>query len=252
MFTTKDIKEDFACILEHDDDMWASIERARDRGIAFKDMPRIFVLARSAFLQLTRKNVARTAQYALSEWKPQKYLLMERDSAFNNMKIIEEYKTRYASELITETHNARQVHRVLSARAFSSVYEELLSKLYYLDDEILNNEYFSTLEEALDKFEMKPLVDVYWVRDVEYSTRKINSDGSIQQLFQGRNPNTSSPLYYEGDRSLVNKEPEHIQIQIHCVKPTNIQETDYYSPVLALYVPERCAEKLSTLVVRSE
>lgn len=60
VFTTKDIKDDFASILEHDDDMWASIERARDRGIDFKDMPRIFILARSTFLQLTRKNVAKS------------------------------------------------------------------------------------------------------------------------------------------------------------------------------------------------
>ena len=72
VFTTRDIKDDFASILEHDEDMWASIERAQERGIPFKDMPRIFRLARSAYLNLTRRNVARTDNFALSEWK-QKY-----------------------------------------------------------------------------------------------------------------------------------------------------------------------------------
>lgn len=250
VFTTKDIKDDFASILEHDDDMWASIERARDRGIAFKDMPRIFILARSAFLQLTRKNVAKTAPYALSEWKPQKYLPIE-EIAIHNTKIIEEYKTKYASELTTETHNARQIHRILSGKIYFDVYEELLSKLSYLNNEILNKDYFLTLRDALEKAGISPEVDVYWVRDIEHSTRKIKPDGSIQQLFQGRNPNAASPLYYEGDRSLVNKNPEHIQIQIHYVKPSNIDDINFYSPVLALYVPDSCAEKLSNLVVRS-
>lgn len=250
VFTTKDIKDDFASILEHDEDMWASLERARDRGIAFKDMPRIFVLARSAFLQLTRKNVAKTAPYALSEWKPQKYLPMEETIASQNRTVIEEYKAIYSSELTTEMHNAWQVHRILSGKAYTDVYEKLLSKLYYLDNEILNREYFQTLKEALEKEKLSPVVDIYWVRDVEHSTRKIKPDGSIQQLFQGRNPNTESPFYYEGDRSLVNKEPEHIQIQIHYIKPTNIDNVDFYSPVLALYIPDSCAEKLTKLVVK--
>lgn len=251
VFTTKDIKDDFASILEHDDDMWASIERARDRGIAFKDMPRIFILARNAFLQLTRKNVARTTQYILSEWKPQKYLPLEIDIVNHNTAILNEYKDKHASELITEQHNTTQIHKVLLGKSFESVYDSLLSKLLYLDDEILNKEYFALLKVALEKLEMNPIVDIYWVRDIEHSTRKIKPDGSIQQLFQGRNPNTSSPLYYEGDRSLVNKEPNHIQIQLHYVKPTNREEIDYYSPVLALYVPECCSEKLSTLVVKN-
>lgn len=251
VFTTKDIKDDFASILEHDDDMWASIERARDRGIAFKDMPRIFKLARSAFLQLTRKNVAKTASYALSEWKPQKYFLMEKDIALQNTNIIEQYRNSHIDEFLTEEHNARQVHRILGNQSFIGVYEELLSKLLYLDEEILNKEYFLTLRDALEKEELNPSVDLYWIRDKVHSTRKIRPDGSIQQLFQGRNPNTSSPLYYEGDRSLANKQPEHIQIQIHYIKPSNIEEIDFYSPVLALYIPDYCAEKLSKLVVRA-
>ena len=79
----------------------------------------------------------------------------------------------------------------------------------------------------------------------------ISEDGSIQQLFQGRNPNISSPTYYEGDRSLVDKAPDHMQLQIHYVKPTNIPSINFYSPALALYVPEECADELSKLVVRA-
>ena len=76
VFTTAQIKRDFTSILEHDEDMWASIERAHDRGVPFKEMPRIFKLSNSV-LQLTRRNVARTQQFDVSEWKAQKYLIVD-------------------------------------------------------------------------------------------------------------------------------------------------------------------------------
>lgn len=251
VFTSKDIKDDFASILEHDEDMWASIERAKERGIAFKDMPRIFKLARSAFLQLTRRNVAKTENYALSEWKPQRYLTLNKSIADENASIISSFRSKYTNQIVEQRHNAVQVHAVLRNLPFSVVYSELISKLVFLDDEILGKKFFNMLSAALVKLNNHPIMDVYWVRDVEHSTRKISSDGSIQQLFQGRNPNISSPTYYEGDRSLVNHSPDHLQLQIHLVKPTNIPSITFYSPVLALYVPEKCALDLSQLVVKS-
>lgn len=251
VFTTKDIKDDFSSILEHDEDMWASIERAQERGIPFKEMPRIFKLARSAFLSLTRKNVARTENFALSEWKPQRYFMADRQTVADNAAVISEFRQARCGDISIESHNKVQVHAVLGKQSYRVVYDELLSKLAYVDGEILNKRYFSLLDEALEKLELDPVVDIYWVRDEEHSTRKILADGSVQQLFQGRNPNLSSPLYYEGDRSLADKNPEHIQLQIHFVKPTNLPEIDFYAPVLALYIPDSCARELEKLVVRA-
>ena len=251
VFTTKDIKDDFSSILEHDEDMWASIERAQERGIPFKEMPRIFKLARSAFLSLTRKNVARTENFALSEWKPQRYFMSDSQTVADNTAVISEFRQARCGDISFERHNKVQVHAVLGKQSYRVVYDELLSKLAYVDGEILNKRYFSLLDEALEKLELDPAVDIYWVRDEEHSTRKILADGSVQQLFQGRNPNLSSPLYYEGDRSLADKNPEHIQLQIHFVKPTNLPEIDFYAPVLALYIPDSCARELEKLVVRA-
>lgn len=251
VFTTKDIKDDFTSILEHDEDMWASIERAQERGTPFKDMPRIFKLARSAYLNLTRRNVARTENFALSEWKPQKYFIADRQIIQQNTTSINEFREKYKAHLEEEQHNSVQVHRVLKNLEFQTLFNELISKLSFISNEVLDKDYFSLLNDALIKLQLNPKVDVYWVRDIVHSTRKISDDYSIQQLFQGRNPNRSSPLYYEGDRSLADREPEHIQLQIHFVKPTNRPDIDYYAPVLALYVPENCADKLSKLVVGS-
>lgn len=251
VFTTKDIKDDFTSILEHDEDMWASIERAQERGIPFKEMPRIFKLARSAFLRLTRSNVAKTENFALSEWKPQKFFMMDQQKAIANAGVIKMFRRAHAESVVLERHNDVQVHAVLGGQSYHSVFSNLLSKLEYVDGEILDKKYFSLLDEALIKLNLSTPVDIYWVRDVKHSTRKINDDNSIQQLFQGRNPNVSSPLYYEGDRSLADKQPEHIQLQIHFVKPTNLPEVDFYAPVLAIYIPDNCARELEKLVVKA-
>ena len=251
VFTTRDIKDDFASILEHDEDMWASIERAQERGIPFKDMPRIFVLQRNAYLRLTRSNVAKTENFALSEWKSQRYFTVDEQMASENTVVVTNFRSKYESQIKEQKHNSVQVHRILESQHFEQVYRELLSKLKFANNEILDGKYFAKLNDALIKLQLDIPVDIYWIRDIDHSTRKIREDYSIQQLFQGRNPNTSSPLYYDGDRSLADNEPEHIQIQIHFVKPTNMPEINYYAPVLALYVPESCAAALSELVVRA-
>ncbi|SDB57915.1 Z1 domain-containing protein [Ruminococcaceae bacterium FB2012] len=251
VFTTRDIKDDFASILEHDEDMWASIERAQERGIPFKDMPRIFVLQRNAYLNLTRRNVARTENFALSEWKSQKYYIADREIVNQNADVIAKYRQHYAELLQEQKHNSVQVHMVLEGQQYGQVYSELLDKIQFANNEILDKQFFAQLNDALIKLELDIPVDVYWIRDINHSTRKIREDYTIQQLFQGRNPNPSSPLYYDGDRSLADNEPEHIQLQIHFVKPTNMPEIDYYSPVFALYVPESCTARLSELVVKS-
>ncbi|NLD48488.1 MAG: hypothetical protein GX660_15080 [Clostridiaceae bacterium] len=251
VFTTKDIKDDFTSILEHDEDMWASIERARDRGVPFKEMPRIFKLARSAYLQLTRKNVAKTETYSLSEWKPQKYLMLNKEIVRQNTEVINAFRNQRSEFIQFETHNSVQVHAVLSGLDYSTIYSEILAKITFCSDEVLNREFFYCLNEALKKINIFPVVDIYWLRDIEHTTRKINDDGSIDQLFQGRNPNVSSSHYYKGDRSLADREPNHIQLQIQYVTPTNIAGIDFYSPAFAIFVPEYCSSELSKLVVRT-
>ncbi len=251
VYTTKDIKEDFSTILEHDEDMWASIERAQERGIAFKDMPRIFILARSSYLSLTRKNVARTEQYELSEWKPQKYYIADEIIANENLEVFSDYRREHGTEIEVVEYNRIQKHAFIRGKRYSEIFNRLLSRIQAPENESLSKEFFDSLNEALKKCEVDPEVDLVWVRDEEHQERKILEDGSIQQLFQGRNPNVNSATYYEGDRSLADENPNRMQIQIHMVKPSNMSACSHYSPAIALYVPEWCTEKLEKLVVRS-
>ncbi len=252
VFTTKDIKDDFESILEHDEDMWALIERAQEKGIAFKDMPRVFKLTRSSYISLTRKNVARTEQMGFDDWKPQKYYIADEAMANKNVDIILNFRENHSAVIETVEFNAVQKHAYLRCIKYDELYKDMLSKIQTPEEEELSKEFFSALKEAFSKLEMNPDVDLVWVRDENHQERKILPDGSIQQLFQGRNPNVNSPTYYVGDRRLADNTPDRIQIQIHMVKPSNKDLPDtHYSPAIAIYMPEWCAEKLEKLVVRS-
>lgn len=252
VFATKDIKDDFSSILEHDEDMWASIERARDRGIAFKDMPRIFKLARSTFLQLTRANVAKTESYQLAEWKPQKYLVLDQSISNENCKVISDFRSTHQGKIRLEQHTSTQIHAILEDISYNNVYNELLSKLQFHPSEIVSISFFLKLYEAMKKLGLNPFVDVLWLRDKRETTRKINEDETIQQFFQGRNPNLQSAEYYKGDRSLVDSKPNNIQIQIQHIKPSNHPHIDFSSPAIAIYIPDNYSTELSRLVVKKD
>jgi len=251
VYTTKDIKDDFSSILEHDEDMWTLIETYYYKGVAFKDMPRIFKLSRNAFLQLTRSNVAKTEPLSFSPWKKQDYFITDKIMSDKNTQIISKYKLGNKDKIVVRQYNAKQRHSFLPAVKYSSVYENLLSQLDYRADELLSNKFFELLYTAFDRIGIDPAIDVVWIRDTEeHSTRRILDDDSIHQLFQGRNPNTSSENYYNGDRSLVEMAPEHLQLQIHYVKPTNRTDLNYYAPALALFIPDKCLERLAEFVGR--
>ena len=164
IFAKKSIKDDFTAILEHDEDLWSSIERAQERGIDFKDIPRIFLNSRSSFLNLTRRNVAKTAQYDLSEWKPQKYYITDSAIASHNREVIKTYMNNHANMTHEEVLNSVQRHLVLEAQSFCDVYNELLSKLRYKTEETVSDEFFKKFYVALDKVDFHPLTDFVWVR----------------------------------------------------------------------------------------
>lgn len=249
VFATRDIKDDFTSILDHDEDMWATIERAKERGLTFKEMPRVFKLARQTYLNLTRLNVAKHEPFTLSEWKSQKYIELNKFKSEQNDLIIKHFRNINNNELEKHIINQNDFHMILKNKKYNQIYQDILSKLNYPENEVLNDKYFRNLDEVFNKSGFQPSVDLVWIRDEKKSRRKIESGNEVQQLFQGRNPDISSKNYYEGDRSFARISLTNIQIQIHYVKPSNIVDIDFYSPVLAIYIPESCSSKILEYVV---
>lgn len=244
------IKRDFSAILEHDDDLWATIIRAQDNGIDFKNIPRIFKLS-SSVLRLTRRNVARTERLNMSEWKTQKMFLLNESDAILNAGIFNQIKAEHNADIIEKQYNGGNLHKLIKNVNYYWLYDNVLNKLKYDSNEMLDLRMFYSIKEVLAKTPgLSPAIDLLWIRDIQHETRALKGDNSVEQLFQGRNSNLNSPTFYPGDRSMVDDRPNHLQLQIHFVKPTNKPSINYYCPIIALYIPKQYSEEFDKYIVK--
>jgi len=248
VFTTQPIKDDFSTILEHDDDLWATIERAQLNGIPFKEIPRVFVLANN-LLRMTRRNVARADRLRFSEWNKQDILLVDSTCVAENERLLAAYRNENESGIeIVDYHGVNQ-HAILRNMDFFVLKRMVLNGWIFPNASSLDKAFFDKLEEALIKCGIEPIIDVYWMRDIANETRTLKEDNRINQLFQGRNPNRNSPTYYPGDSSMVTHDRcDVMQLQIHHIKPRNMPEIDFYSPTLAIYIPAIYSAQMERLV----
>lgn len=248
VFTTQAIKDDFSAILEHDDDLWSTIERAQLNGIPFKEIPRVFVLA-NGFLRMTRRNVARAERFSYSEWSKQDRLLLDELKVSENNRLLSAYRMENNEKIeIFDFHGVNQ-HAVLKNINFFELKHRILNDWAFPNGSSINKAFLDKLEEALIKSAIDPIIDIFWIRDSSHETRTITETNVINQLFQGRNPNQNSQTYYPGDSSMVASDrSEVMQLQIHYIKPRNLPQINYYSPTFAIFIPATYSGKMARLV----
>lgn len=248
VYTTQTIKEDFSAIYEHEDDLWDSIERAQAKGLSFKDIPRIFILA-SKRLDLTRKNVARTERCNFSEWSKQDYLLSDKDVVQRNLDAIAAFRATYSAQIEPRRYNGVNQHSIVKGLDYFALCDNLLYNLTYPTNSHVEANLFRKISEVLKKANIAPEIDVMWIRDGHGEERTLREDGQINQLFQGHNPNLSSPTYYPGDGAMILPDRNHVmQLQIHMVKAKNKPNRDFFAPALALYIPLEYAEQMGRII----
>ena len=243
VYTTEQIKQDFSNILDSDEDLWALIERAHIKGTEFKKIPRIFML-KSQMLNLTRTNVARAERFKFSQWTKQNILELDSEKAVENTKIINSFREKYNNKLEVMDYSGSNKHVMLRGIKLEELKESLLDKMVFPINCNIQKEFFEKLEEALIKCDVDSVVDILWIRDIEHETRTVDQDGYIKsQMFQGYNS------AYCGDANLITPDRNDImQLQIHYIKPKNLNYIEHYSPALALYIPLEYSEKMSNLV----
>lgn len=248
VFTTQPIKDDFSAILEHDDDLWATIERTQLNGVPFKEIPRVFILAND-LLRMTRRNVARADRFRFSEWSKQLRLLLNNEIVAENNRLLSIYRIENNDKIeMLEYHGVNQ-HAVLRDVNFFELKDRVLNNWTFPSGDTIDKTFFDKLEAALIKSNIIPIIDIFWMRDTTHETRTLFDVNKINQLFQGRNSNQNSPTYYPGDSSMVtNDRCDIMQLQIHYIKPKNLTEYGFYSPALALYVPATYSSQMSQLV----
>ncbi|MPM45835.1 hypothetical protein SDC9_92527 [bioreactor metagenome] len=248
VYTTQTIKDDFSAIYEHENDLWDSIERAQIKGLSFKDIPRIFILA-SKRLDLTRKNVAHAERCNFSEWSKQDYLLSDKNIVRQNLDAIAVFRVVYHNQIESRSYNGVNQHKIVKGLNYFSLCDNLLYNLIYPTNSHVDANLFRKISEVLKKTNITPEIDVVWIRDGCGEERTLRADGQINQLFQGHNPNRSSATYYPGDGAMILPDRDHVmQLQIHMVKAKNMPERDFFAPALALYIPLEYAEQMGKII----
>ncbi|MDR1699652.1 MAG: Z1 domain-containing protein [Lachnoclostridium sp.] len=248
VYTTQTIKEDFSAIYEHEDDLWNSIERAQAKGLSFKEIPRIFILANKR-LDLTRKNVAHAERLNFSEWSKQDYILFDREKVKQNIDKINAFRNVHANSLELRNYNSVNQHILIKGLNYYDLCSNLLYSLEFPKNSRIDASLFKKISEILKKVRIIPEIDVMWIRDETGEQRTLRADGQINQLFQGHNPNRASATYYPGDGAMVLPDRGHVmQLQLHMVKARNKPEMDFHSPTLAIYIPLEYAEQMDKII----
>jgi hypothetical protein len=247
VYTTEDIARDFSDILDHDNDLWSTIERAQARGVQFKDMPRIFKLG-SSKLRLTRKNVAQSDSFSFPEWTKEGKFLFDKESCTSNKSTIDNFINDNSSlmkpMIIGGYENPK--YQIIENYDLNKLFDNVIKKLIFIQDAGIDKTDFASLIEVFEKMKISVPIDIVFIRYPDYDSREIYEDGSINQLFQGHGTR------YPGDSALPNEKQDAIQLQIHFIAPNNKPEIDYKTLALALYIPTTLSEQTGQFVGRAK
>lgn len=246
VWATDAIKKDFSSINESDEEMWSSIERNIKNGKSFKELPRYFILQHDAShrLKLTRSNVAKTQDVSWTEWKPQDYFVNDKIYAEFNMNLLEQFKNKYKG--VIKDYKGVNKHYFIYDVNFKEFLDDVLCKFHFNENDSIDIDLLYKLYGLIEDNNMDNTIDLVWLRIYDYETRKILDDGTIQQFYRGRDlkVNEFGEYNYLGDRHTCDERPEKIQIQIHYIKASNLPGSDFYSPAISIFIPEKYAFKL--------
>lgn len=248
VYAVEKIVKDFKDIREHEEDIWDTVRDANLQGTNFKDISRIFLLSDS--LKPTRSNVAHVDSYKFKPWNFQRIFLTNEEYSMSNKNVLSEFRNAHEEQMIKRQFGGERAapYMIASGIPLSIVKAELTDKFIFPQGSSFNGSIIAKVANLLNKKDMDPLVDVIWMRDGITSKHDVDSDGSIANYFVGRRPDDySQPAVYEGDREQF-KDTEKLQLQVHMIED---KQTGRISPVLALYLPPVCIEKLTNLVIRS-
>ena len=244
VFASPKIIKEFAEIRDHEEDLWSTVQNGNLQGTRFKDIARIFVL--SDTMRMTRANVASTRNYSFSFWNYQRIFQAIPEYRDNNIAIIDAFRKKHHSQLQTLTFGNARPHIVLYNMSFDDVKKDIIDNYIFPDESKLNKALIDKLSVLLKSKEIRPIIDVIWIRDGIPAVHPV-IDGHISNYMSGRRPqDKTKPMIYPGDQNMLTKN-DVMQLQIHLIQK---KDSDECSPTLALYVPIDYVAKITNLVIR--
>lgn len=237
VYCTKQIKDDFANLLSHEDDIWGWIKYCKKNNIQIKEMPRLFELDNN--LNPTRKSVVPDVKdIKFGIWTEQKII---NTNTIYLQEICDVWNELLNSYTYQDVKFGNLVHRVYDDIPLNKI-NEIIRK-YYSDNIDFNYKYPSAVEmRVIQDGDVEPKVTILQMRYETGEERSFDENNYItSNLMQGHSQNKyeNDPLYYPGDRYIC---LDKIQLQIHLVHPKS--NRDITVPMLAFYAPVTQAKRI--------
>jgi len=239
IFIPARVRSDFEGLLEHEDDFWESLRRNISQNIPLDRWPRMLILNSLLGINPTRSSVASYKRFRPNDWEIQRTSINVHSVVEDNKKVIDEFFRKHKA---TRENFGSTSHTVIRDCSISEVI--FLLRNINSDNTDWDNsyitEYIERLHLQLDNGNpVLGTMDIFLMANGEWRDRKT-TDGKIDELFQGSNPN------YDGDRYL---EPNRAKLQIHLVQCMSQDDMPLNkTTALAFYVPNEGKFNLSFVV----
>lgn len=246
VFTTIQIKKDFHNIYEHDEALWDTIQKNLNAGKEFKDIPRIF-MNNSNLLRLTRPNVAKEERLEYGQIRQQNSFILNESVELDNLKLLENLRGENSNSCVLK-HFGSYNHLYVENVYYRDLVRAVLSKFKFPSTCNFSNKFFEGILQAFEMSKINPLIDIVFMRHNDFSVgnRAVDANGNIETgLMIGYSTN------YIGDRKIPDQKPNVMQLQVHMIKPNNL-DINYFSPCFAFYLPPELSEEVSKYVKRME
>ncbi|MBI2005192.1 MAG: hypothetical protein HYS80_00315 [Candidatus Aenigmarchaeota archaeon] len=239
IFIPERVRSDFEGLLVHEDDFWDSLRRNIRQRIPLSQWPRMLILSAELGINPTRSSVARYKRFRPNDWEVQRIPINDISIVDHNEGIVRDF---FYSHHGTIENFGSTTHTVIrNCRVGDAI--NLLRNINSNNTDWDNSYVIEYLERLnLQRINGEPAletIDLFWMANGTPRDRKT-TDGRIDELFQGPNPNYSGDRYLESDRA---------KLQIHFVQcMSDNDEPLSKTTALAFYIPAQDRFNLSFVV----
>jgi len=248
VYMTIKVQSEYYDIRKDDEDLWRTISNALDRGVTFKEIPRILKNSNDS-LTPTRKNIVSTCKVSISEgWRQSNCVIKDPAVIEHNLEISTAYQQETHPILTSFSSNNTQNHAVALSRLLSNVRNDFLDKLWLSDESNINEAVLNDLYTIFEKSNVDPLVDVVWMRNDIGEERGPKENDGFVQLLQGTNAKDPDDRdKYLGDRDIrFSPDNQNLILQIHRMRLRGEPNNEHI--VLALYISDYYIKKITPLI----
>lgn len=242
VYLDQDTLDSYKGYVSHEEDIRSQLAEHLSSGRALSEWRRVFLLSpklrptRSSVLDLdyVRGNLA-------DDWYHPAQPHCSQEATTRNREVVRQYLASLQFQPDDEHmwSTETQHHSAAPALPLKSVYEQLLTKLWWAMEKD-SERYFGVQLQLKSYLERYPSAScsIYLMSQGSQRERATDSDGNVEQLFQGEQF-TKSGRTYEGDRRI--RASEGVSVQVHWLGIKIAGATLSDIPLVAVWVPKEAS-----------